>query len=126
MAVIAHASRGSVRITGNCNVAPLATFPALRIPVEGNRAAWGPSLSALETKLSISSVDEEAPTRDVEHSGGRNFQCRRTQRQREDGTKVILVLGGFAGFDGVMSRIMGARCDLIDVVFFLYHIKVQD
>ena len=67
-------------------MAPLATFPALRVPVEGNRPAWGPSLSALEMKLSISSVDEEAPTRDVEHSGGRNFDAVE-QKDRERMTR---------------------------------------
>lgn len=52
---------------------------------------------------------------DVEHDGGGNFEGGASKGEPEDGAEVILVLGGVAGLDGVVPRVMRTRSDFVDV-----------
>lgn len=52
---------------------------------------------------------------DVEHDRRGDFECGASERKPKDATEMVFVLGGVAGFDGVVPRVMGTRGDFVDV-----------
>ena len=52
---------------------------------------------------------------DVEHGSRGDLESGRAEWEREDSAEMILVLRGFAGFYGIMARIMRPWRDLVQV-----------
>ena len=63
----------------------------------------------------VNGVHRSGAADNVEHDGGGNFERGASEGEPEDGTEVIFVLGSVTSFDGVVPRVMGTRCDFVDV-----------
>jgi hypothetical protein len=103
-----------VRSAHDRDVTHLPSLPAARFPVEVNRRAefdgFGDYTGGLEeVGTGVGGVTEE-----VEHGSGGGDELDGGEGVGEDGVEVGGVLGDVAGFDGVVTRVVGSGSNLVE------------
>jgi len=100
-----------VRIGGDGDVPHLPSSPAfgLSIEVDGSSGDEKSSGYAL-----VDGVEGGGLADEVDGRGGGDSKGGGSEREGGDGSEVVLELGGVAGFDGVVTRIVRTRSDFVD------------